>query len=263
MLQTRRFRMIRTSLRTLTGVATLAMLAASPQALGAQPLPAAADLVAKHLEAAGGAEAFKSLTSVRQVGIMAMPSMGLQARAENVAAAPNKVSMKATIQGIGDIVTGTDGEVAWSVNPMQGPRLLQDKELLDAREAADFYGNMLMTADRFSVMETVGLTTFAGEQAYKVKFVRKNTGKEITQYFSVASGLLIGSEGTQESAMGTTTMTTVLGDYKDFGGRKFPTRSEATVGPTKIVLTIQDVLVNELPEGAFAIPDAIKPLVGK
>lgn len=266
MLQMRRSPMVRTSprfsLRTLAMAATFAALVTAP-ALHAQALPAATDLVAKHLAAAGGAEAFKSLKSVRQVGVMEMPSMGLQAQAENFAAAPNKMSMKASIAGIGEIISGTNGEVAWQVNPMQGPRLLEEKELVDARDAADFYGNLMMDPDRFSKMETVGLVTFAGEQAYQVKFTRKGSGKESTQYFSATSGLLIGSEATQESAMGTTTMVTVLGDYKDFGGRKFPTRSEATVGPTKIVLKINEVSVNDVPDTAFSVPDAVKPLIKK
>jgi len=250
--------------RSLAMTAALAALAVSaPHRLGAQALPAASELVAKHLTAIGGAEAFKSITSLRQSGVMEMPSMGLQAQAENYAAAPNKMSMKASIPGIGEIVSGTNGDVAWQVNPMQGPRLLEEKELVDAREAADFYGNMLLAADRFSKMETVGVVSFAGEQAYQVKFTRKGSGRESTQYFSVASGLLIGSEATQESAMGSTTMVTVLGDYKDFAGRKFPTRSEAMVGPSKIVLKISEVSVNDVPDTAFAVPDAVKTLIKK
>lgn len=248
--------------RTLAA-ALVATTIAWPAVLPAQPLPSAADLIARHITAIGGAEAFKSLTSIRQVGVMEMPSMGLSAQAENISAAPNKMAMKANIAGVGEIASGTNGEVAWQLNPLQGPRLLEAQELADAREAADFYGNLLLAADRFSKMETVGITDFAGEKAYRVKLTRKATGRESTQYFSTTSGLLIGSEATQESAMGSTTMTMVLTDYKDFGGRKFPTRSEAMVGPSKIVLTIREVSVNDVPDAAFAVPDAVKSLIRK
>lgn len=244
-------------------LSAIGLSAGLPRTAVAQPLPTAENLIARHVAAIGGAEAFKALTSIRQIGVMEMPSMGLTAQAENLAAAPNKVAMKATIPGIGEIASGTDGELAWQLNPLQGPRMLVSQELAEAREAADFYANLLMTGDRYAKIETVELTDFNGEKAYKVKATRKLTGKESLQYFSVSSGLLIGSQLTQESAMGSTFLTTVLSDYKDFGGRKFPTRSESTVGANRIVMTIRDVTVNDVPAAAFAVPEAIQALVRK
>lgn len=189
--------------------------------------------------------------------------MGLTAEAENIAAAPDRMAQKASIPGIGDIVSGTNGELAWQVNPMQGPRLLTGKELQDAMDAADFYGNLLFPPDRYSSMETVGIADFAGEQAYELRLVRKASDKIVTRYFSVATGLMIGSSSTQESPMGSTPTVSVFSDYRDFGGRKFATRSEATVGPSKIVMTVRDITLNDVPDSAFAAPEAVKALVRK
>jgi hypothetical protein len=146
---------------------------------------------------------------------------------------------------------------------MQGPRLLGDKELAQTLEGADFYGNMLYPADRFSAMENLGVADFNGEKSYKVKLVRKDSGRETTQYFSVATGLIVGAETVQESQMGTMQVSSLLSDYKVFGGLKFPTKTEVNMGPNKLIMTITNVVINGAPATAFDIPEAVKPLIKK
>jgi hypothetical protein len=63
--------------------------------------------------------------------------------------------------------------------------------------------------------------------------------------------------------MGTLQTTTIVKDYKDFGGIKFPTRSEANMGPQAMVITIKDVQLNNVPADAFAVPAAVQPLIKK
>lgn len=243
-------------------VAAVAFVSASSSAI-AQTLPSAADIVAKHITAIGGKDAISKITSMVQKGTMEIPTAGLVATMETTVAAPNKVFSKSSIGGVGDILQGFDGTVGWSTNPMQGPRVLAGKELEQMKDQADFRTQMLYPADQFSTMETVGVVDFNGEKAYKVHFVRKGSGIESTQYFSVASGLQIGSEMTQESEMGKMQLTSTIGDYKQFGPIKVPTKTETTMGANKMVLTIQDVTFNSASPNAFELPPQVKALVGK
>ena len=243
-------------------VASAAMLLFSAP-LAAQAVPSAADVPAKYVAAIGGNDAVMKITSLKQTSTMLVPAMGLTADVEAYLAAPNKMATKSTIPGVGEMLQGTDGVVAWDANPMQGPRLLADKELAQMLESADFYGNMLYPADRFSKMENTGIADFNGEKSYKLKLVRKDSGRETTQYFSVATGLIVGAEMVQESQMGSMQVSSTLSDYKDFGGVKFPTRSELTMGANKLVMTVTNVLINGAPATAFDIPDAVKPLIKK
>jgi hypothetical protein len=149
------------------------------------------------------------------------------------------------------------------MNPMQGPRVLADKELAQTLEQADFYGNLLFEADRFSSITNEGIVDFAGEKAYKLKMVRKSSGNESWQYFSVASGLMIGSESSTMTEMGAIQSSTIVREYKDFGGIKFPTRSEISAGPQTMVMTVRDVQLNAAGADSFAIPAAIQPLIKK
>lgn len=246
-----------------SAVAAVAALLMAAPAANAQPLPSAADVVAKHVAAIGGKDAIMKITSVKQTGTMEITSAGMTADLEMVMVAPNKQSMKMNLAGLGEILSGTDGNIVWSVNPMQGARLVEGKEAAQMKEQADFVAGMLFSPEKFSSMTNEGIVDFAGEKAYKIKMVRKDTGNESWSYFSVASGLQIGSEATIQSEMGSMTTSTTVADYKQFGPLKMATRSEMMTGPQKMVLTIKTAEFNTAGADAVTVPAAVQPLIKK
>ena len=249
------------ALRSLAVAVTTMLVSSAP--LMAQSAPSASDVIAKYVAAIGGKDAVMKITSFKQTYTMQLPAMGITAEGEAYQAAPNKMASKSSIPGIGEMLQGTNGEIAWDANPMQGPRLLADKELAQRLEGADFYGNLLYPAERFTKMANLGLADFNGESCYKIQLVRKDSGRESMEFFSVATGLMVGAETTEESQMGSMTISSTMSDYKSFGGVKFPTKSEVNMGPNKIVTTITNVVINGAPATAFDVPDAVKPLIKK
>lgn len=229
----------------------------------AQGLPAATDIVAKYVSAIGGKDAIMKVTSLKQTATMEVPAMGLSIAMEIYSAAPNKVATKMEMPGVGVMLNGFNGTVGWDVNPMQGPRLLADKELATLMENADFHGNMLFSADRFESMTTTGDTTISGEKAYKVKMVHKTSQRESHSYFSATSGLLIGSVSTTETQMGKTEVRQTMSAYKKFGPLMVPTAVEMQQGPQTLMLKVQNVEINGAPESAFAVPEQVLPLIKK
>jgi len=244
-------------------VAVVASVSFAPSALYAQARPAAAEIIAKYVAAIGGESEIRKITSLAQTATMEIPAVGISAPMQVFSAAPNKMASKTTIPGMGEMLQGFDGTMAWDVNPMSGPRLLADKELEGMRENADFHGNLLYSADRFASMETVGDTTINGEKAYAVKLVRKGSMKESMSYFSATSGLLLGGSSTQDTQMGPMLISQTVKDYKKFGSLMVPTRIEQSMGPQSMVMTVQTVTINGAPETAFAVPDQVKPLIKK
>lgn len=240
-----------------------AALALSAQSALAQALPSAADVIAKHVAAIGGRDAVKGIKSMKQIGTMEITAAGMTADLEMTLVSPNKQSMKLNLAGLGEILQGTDGTVAWSVDPMRGPRLLEGKELDQAREQADFLAGMTYDADRFTAMTNEGIVDFAGEKAYKIKLVRKGSGNESWNYFSLASGLQIGSESTVTTEMGTITSSTTVSGYQQFGPIKMATRSEMQAGPQKMIMTTKSVEFNTAGPEAVAAPAAVQPLIKK
>ena len=92
---------------------------------------------------------------------------------------------------------------------------------------ADFFSNLQDPAV-YSTAKTVEVTDFEGKKCYKVQVMRD--GRDGFEFFSVETGLLAGYTGTQPSQQGPTQMTSVIGEYMDVGGVKFPKRIEQRAG---------------------------------
>jgi hypothetical protein len=166
------------------------------------------------------------------------------------------------LPGMGQMVSGYDGTVGWSINPMQGPRVLEGKELDQLREDAG-PAAMLRSPDRIRSAETVELTTMGGQACYKVK-ITHNSGRETFDCYSPETGLLVGITQTQESPMGSVQVTTLFTDWKEFGGLKAATKMHQQMLGQEQIFTI-DRLEFDRPEDAKAVevPEQIKPLVKK
>lgn len=252
-------------LRAISSAALVGLSAlASPQIVLAQtaaPKPEA--ILARHVEALGGESALSSVNSMHQSLSMEMGSMGITAQVEVFVAKPKRMMMRNIIPGLGEILTGTDGTIAWAVDPMQGPRLLQGAELDQAIAQSDFSANLLMKPESFSKIEPVAGKDFAGQSTYGLALTSKATGKATTYYFSKENGLLLATEVVQEGPAGVIPVTTVFSAYKTFSGLKFATHTEISAGPNKIVTTVNVIELNKVTDSVFEFPDAIKALIKK
>jgi len=221
----------------------------------AQARPTAAEVMAKYVAAIGGKTELMKITSIKQSMAVTFPEMGMSGTFETQAAASNKTIQKMSIPNAMEMQMGFDGSVGWQYSPQQGARLLADKELLESKSDADFYGDMLRPAERYASMELMADTTVENESVYKLQLKNKATGVVSLEYFSVASGLLlltVKPEGSQQML-----------DYKKFGAIMLPTKINVQAGPNKFTITVKDVALNGVPESAFEAPDPIKQLIKK
>jgi hypothetical protein len=257
--------------RAAAGAALLALLPASAAAQGAHSAhgarpapdaapPSAAELVARHVEAVGGEAAVRRIASTRSTGTFAMPAVGLAGELTVTSAAPNRMRVRVVVPGFGEVANGYDGTVAWDVNPMQGPRLLEGKELERLHEESDFHGDMLRTYAGVVARETVERTELDGQACWRVR-VTWRSGRETAECYAVETGLLVGTWSTQVSANGTAQVTTLLGGHREFGGVKLPTRVRQRVGAQEQVITLANVEVNVVEAEAFEPPPAIRTLL--
>lgn len=238
----------------------LAACALAPAAASAQQLPPAQQLVQRYVQAIGGRDALLAPRTTRTRGTFEMPASGLTGELEVLAGKPNRVATRVTIPGLGEIRNGYDGTTGWSVDPMMGARLLSEAELAAAREQAD---PMAAVRDPsvFTSMTTVEQTAMGGQACYKVRLVWKS-GRESFDCYAVDSGLLVGSITNQESPMGTMSVTTLVSDYKNFGGVRMPTRMTQEAMGQQQVMTITSVEFDVVDDAAFALPAEIAALKG-
>lgn len=232
-----------------------------PSLAGAQALPSVTEILDRHVTAIGGRDAALAVSSIQQRGTLEMAAMGISAEVTMAAAKPNRSSMVMSIPGLGEIQQGFNGDIAWSNDPMSGPRLAEGEEL-EARKASSNFEEAfgIYDMEKFTSITVVEKTMFGGEDAYKLEFVRK-VGPKVLTYYSVATGLYIGSQTSIVSPMGTLEVNAVASNYKAFGPLKLPTRIEQSQAGQDVVITMSDVKFNEVKDDAFAVPAAVQALI--
>ena len=232
---------------------------AKPEAPAAA-LPEGRDVINRHIKAIGGADAVLGHKSMHATGTLSVPASGISGPIEIFGAAgPNRVVVKTSVPGIGDILEGFDGSHAWSMSPMTGPMLKVGKELEQTKLDADFYSE-LRDPKNYPEVKTVEKTTFEGRECYKVALKRID-GTEDFDLYDATTGLRAGSITTRESPMGTLTVTSVTGGYQKFGNMMIATTvSQKVIGiEQKIAMTT--VEFDKVDPAVFEPPTAIKALI--
>ena len=248
------------STATVRALAAAALVALAPAA-GAQsaPLPPADQVIEKYIAAMGGRAAVSKHSAYRAKGTFEMPAAGIKGDFEAVHARPNRMAMKMNIPGMGEIYQGYNGTVGWSVNPMQGPRLIEGKELEHLAADADF-DNWFRGSANVASRETLEKTEMAGQPCYKVRIVFKS-GMENHDCYHTETGLLVATTMKRESPMGTMEITSFMEDYKDFGGVKYPTRVRQQMMGQEQVMTFTSLDFGAVEPSAFEPPPAIQTLL--
>lgn len=233
--------------------------AAAPPAANAEPLPSSTEVLQRNVEARGGEAAIRRHQHVTWKGKFAMPGMGLEGTVLLHASAPNLFHLAIEAPGLGAITQGYDGTVGWGDNPMTGPTVNSGKELEMTAITSDLYAD-LNTAQYFSKIEVVGRETYAGQPAYKLAFTSKG-GIELFSYYSVETGLMLGTTGDLPTPMGEVFVETETADWKEFDGVLYPTRSVQKAMGAEQVLTLTEPDFGAIDPAVFALPEAIKTLV--
>lgn len=232
---------------------------AAQDAPAAQNLPAAADIIAKYQAAVGGSDVLDGRTSIHSTGDVAIPAAGMTAQFESWQSRPNRTAMRATIAGFGEIRTGYTGDVAWSVNPMEGPRVMEGGEAAQSADEATFDWQ-LRRSDGVAAMTTVELTSMGGHECHKVR-VEWKSGRESFDCYSTESGLIVGSTAQTESNMGIVEAVTLYDDYTDFEGMKVPGRVTIQTMGFEQIITVRTVTFNGVPDSVFEAPAEIRALI--
>ena len=242
--------------RTLAAASAVALITGAARA---QELPAAADLAARH-RATVNADALAQRSSMHTVGRFSIPSAGVSGRFESWSARPDRSAIHISLPNVGDIRSGFSEGIAWSLNPMEGPRVLSGNELAQAADDAAFDA-MLRPEGRVASMTTVELTTLGETACYKVR-VEWKSGRESFDCYSPETGLRVGTVSSQESAMGRVEATTLYEDYTSFDGFMLPTTIRIQVMGMEQVVSVDEVTFDTVPDSAFHRPAEITTLIG-
>ena len=82
----------------------------------------------KYVEVTGGRAAYEKIQTEVSTGTLEITSMGLSGALTSYRAAPDKSYTVIDFTGMGKAEEGSNGVVAWSNNPGEGPRIKQGDE---------------------------------------------------------------------------------------------------------------------------------------
>jgi hypothetical protein len=220
------------------------------------------EIVAKALQARGGADKLKSLKSMRITGSVAIQgeSMGfvqLQKR-------PNKLRQDLSVQGVTLLSRGFDGEHGWKKAPVQDSsesavNVLQGQELEDFRTEADFDGILMGYKEKGYKLELSGKEPVDGKNAYRLKITMKD-GLVRNIFIDAATFLEVKVAGTTQREGVAIDFELMLSDYRSVDGIMFPFSFEdrqLSGGAANQKLVLEKVEFNiAIDDSTFAVPAA-------
>ena len=235
----------------------LALLAMAAPAFAQDDLPTAEEVMNKYIEATGGAGAYEKLSSRKITGTVEIVAAGVKGDLTIYQQAPDKLLSTLDFEGIGEVVQGTDGEVAWAEDPNTGDRVLEGAEKADFLRESTF-NSELKWKELYKTVEVTGKEDVDGTSCYVVVMTPEE-GQPETTYLAVDSGLMVKTKTVQTSPLGDQPVEVSVSDYREVDGVKIPFTSTIRVLQQEIKMSFENVEHNvEIPEGTFDVPESVK-----
>jgi hypothetical protein len=190
--------------------------------------PTVDELVAKNVEAKGGATALHDLQSLRLTGKMLVRQGQLELAYLQIKKRPDEVRDEASLQGMTQI-EAYDGKEGWKISPFFGrkdPERMSADDVKALTEDAAIDQALVDWQTKGSTVEYLGIEDVEGTPAHKLKVVRKNG--DVSFVYLDPDHFLEIRVVTQRMRHGAyEEVETDLGDYEKAGGVFVPTSVES------------------------------------
>jgi hypothetical protein len=179
------------------------------------------EVIAKNIQAHGGADKLKSVHSLRTTAKLSQGSFRADFRQENKRA--DKVREELIIQGLAQ-VQAYDGKTGWQISPFGGrkdPELLSQDDLKSLAVDADIDGPLMDYKEKGHKAELVGHDSMEGTDCFKIKLSMKNG--DVRYYYLDADSFLelkLEIQTTIRGALQENEM--YYGDYEQVNGIYYP-----------------------------------------
>jgi len=184
-------------------------------------------LVAKNIEAKGGAAALHDLQTLRLSGKMLVQEGQIQLSFLQMKKRPDEVRTEASLQGMTQI-EAYDGKEGWKVSPFFGrrdPERMSADDVKALVEDAEMDGPLVDWQAKGNSVEYLGTEDVDGTPAHKLKVTRKNG--DVSVVYLDPDHFLEVRMLTQRTRHGAyEEVETDLGDYEKAGGVFVPTSIE-------------------------------------
>jgi hypothetical protein len=222
----------------------------------------ATELVAKNIEAKGGAAALQAVKSVQREGRLIVNGGQYVLELRETKQRPDSIRTEISMQGLSQ-VQAYDGKEGWRIDPFGGrkdPERMPADDVKEYAEDATIDGVLADAAAAGSSIEYLGTEDIDGTPAHKLKVVRKDGGLQYV-YLDPDYFLEIRVESQRVVRGVKRTSVTDYGNYEKVGGVFWPLSIESGVkgqgDPAKF--EYQSAVVNpEIATDYFSFPVAAK-----
>jgi hypothetical protein len=138
------------------------------------------ELIAKNIDARGGAGTLSAIQSLRYTGKF-QPGGGVEFLFSQIVKRPGMVRNELSLQGL-TIVQAYDGKEGWRINPFQGrkdPERLSADDLKELIDNADFDGPLVNYRAKGNRVEYLGTEDVDGSSAHKLRVTEAGGDKRI------------------------------------------------------------------------------------
>jgi hypothetical protein len=232
-------------------------------------LPATAqtldEVLARHLQARGGAERIAATRALRATGTMTFGDGKAPFTMEWKA--PNLLRIEVVVRGETG-VQAFDGTTGWMHLPFAGmpaPEVMPAEAVAQVAEQADFHGPLVDAEAKGHKVALVGRRGVGGAEAYELRITLRGGGV-VTEYLDAASFLTVKQVRTLRRGDQEAVLETSLGDYRESGGLMLPHTLETRVEGAPEGVPVQAIAVEtydlapEIDDGRFLMPG--KPAAG-
>jgi hypothetical protein len=190
----------------------------------------ASELVAKNIEAKGGAAALQSVQSLRREGRLIVNGGQFVLDLRETKQRPESIRTEVSMQGLSQ-VQAYDGKEGWRIDPFGGrkdPERMPADDVREYAEDASIDGVLADAAAAGLPIEYLGTEDIDGTQAHKLKVTRKDGGVQYV-YLDPDYFLEIRVESQRTVRGVKRTSVTEYGNYEKVGGVFWPLSIEAGI----------------------------------
>lgn len=211
-------------------ILALTLLAATSMASFAQT---AEEIVANHLKAIGGEDAWKKVNSIKYTGNMSMQGMDVPLTMTIVNHKAMRMDM--SIMGQNNYMIATDKE-GWNFFPagqMEKPEPMAPEQVKMTKDQLDIQGELVDYKVKGAKVEALGKDNVDGTDVVKLKYTNKE-GREKVLFFDASSYYLLKQSQKVQAEGKEMDMEVGFGDYqKQPSGIVTPMSIESEAGPMK------------------------------
>jgi outer membrane lipoprotein-sorting protein len=219
------------------------------------------EIVARHVEARGGAARWQAIRSIRMSG-RAFAGPGREALVTRETKRPNRVRTEFTFQGITGVFA-FDGTRGWQLSPLTGivePQALEPENTQAALDQADMEGPLVAARKKGSTLALIGQETVEGRAAYRIR-VTPRTGPSQEQWIDAETYLVLRTAVPREVRGKTVQLETTFGDYRTVGGLVVPHTLEigARGRPERVRIVVEAIELNpQIDDARFKAPSGTR-----